>query len=61
MTIKCYIIENSAACAAAVAALEHSIPCFPFLELLDDSYIEYTIHCRLEDVAAVEAALAAFV
>lgn len=61
MTTKCYIIEDSAACAAAVFALEHSIPCFSFLELLDDGCIEYTIRCRLEDVAAVEAALAAFV
>lgn len=61
MTIKCYIIENSAACAIAVRNLEAAIPCFTKLELLEDNSIEYTISCRLEDVCIVEVFLAPFV
>lgn len=61
MTIKCYIIENTAACARAVRKLEELIPCFTKLELLDDDSFEYTISCRLEDVAVVECMLARFV
>lgn len=61
MTTKCYIIENSAACAEAVRDLESSIPCFTWLELLDDDSIEYTISCREDDVVVVEFLLARFV
>ena len=61
MTIKCYIIENTAACALAVRELEELIPCFSKLDLRDDDSIEYTISCRLEDVAIVEIYLARFV
>ena len=61
MTIKCYIIENSVECAIAVRNLEAVIPCFTKLELLDDDSFEYTISCRLEDVAVVERMLARFV
>ncbi len=61
MTIKCYIIENSAECAIAVRNLETAIPCFSELDLRDDNSLEYTISCRLEDVVIVEAYLARFV
>lgn len=61
MITKCYIIENSAACAKTVQHLEASIPCFSWLELLDDDSIEYTISCREEDVVTVEVLLARFV
>lgn len=61
MTIKCYIIENSAECAAAVRKLEETIPCFTTVELLDDESIEYTISCRMEDVCVAEIFLANFV
>lgn len=61
MTIKCYIIENSAECAIAVRRLEDTIPCFSTVELLDDESIEYTISCRIEDVSVVEVFLAKFV
>lgn len=61
MTIKCYIIENSSACAAALKQVENAIPCFTQLELTADGYIEYTIRCRLEDVITVERMLARFV
>lgn len=61
MTIKCYIIENSAECAIAIRKLENIIPCFTTVELLDDESIEYTISCRTEDVSVVEIFLANFV
>lgn len=61
MTTKCYIIENSAECAKTVQHLELMIPCFSWMELLDDDSIEYTISCREEDVVVVEALLARFV
>lgn len=61
MTIKCYIIEDSSACAAALKRIENAIPCFTQLELTADGYIEYTIRCRLEDVITVERMLAHFV
>lgn len=61
MTIKCYIIENSAACAVAVRNLENTIPCFTTVELLDDDSIEFTISCREEDVCIAEIFLANFV
>ena len=61
MTIKCYIIENSAECAIAVRKLEDTIPCFSTVELLDDESIEYTISCRVEDACIVEVFLAKFV
>lgn len=61
MTTKCYIIESSAECAIAVRNLEAAIPCFTKLDLLEDNSIEYTIVCRLEDVAVVEYMLARFV
>lgn len=61
MVTKCYIIENSAKCAEKVKKLETVIPCFTWLELLDDGYIEYTVSCREEDVPIVEIYIAPFV
>ena len=61
MVTKCYIIENSAKCAERVKKLEAVIPCFTWLELLDDGYIEYTISCKEEDVKYVEIMIAPFV
>lgn len=61
MSIKCYIIENSAKCAVAIHKLEEAIPCFTSLNLLDDDSIEFTISCRIEDIPVVEYFLAKFV
>lgn len=61
MTTKCYIIQNSLKCAIAVHNLEEIIPCFTKLELLDDDSIEFTISCRVEDIAITELFLAPFV
>ena len=61
MITKCWIIEDSAESANAVAAIEKTFPCFTLLDLLDDYYIEFSVTCRVEDVVAIAAMISAFV
>lgn len=60
-TIAYYLMwENTDACLA-IEAIEFAFPCFVRMIDVDCDYFEAHIECRLEDVNAIKARLAAFV